>query len=157
MSLRSTLLTVAVALTLASCGTKRIPGTEIRDTPDARAIVSVIDQYRSAAQRRDAETVLALVSPRYFDNSGTADPGDDQDYQQLERRLAEDYAKLAAVRLDMGVRAIDVKGDAATADVFFDGHWRIATPTGEVAKQANDVHRMTFLREQGMWKIASGL
>jgi hypothetical protein len=158
MSSRFRLLTVAaLGLSLAACGTKRIPGTEISDTADTRQIVTVIDNYRSAAERKDAQAVLSLVSTRYFDDSGTPDPADDQDYAQLQRRLPEDYAKLASVRLGMGVKKVDVKGDAATADIFFDGHWRIATATGEVAKQTNDVNRMTFVRENGAWKIASGL
>lgn len=156
---RSRLLAAAavVAVSLAACGTKRIPGTEIPDNDDTRAIVSVIDQYRSAAERRDAEGVLSLVSTKYFDDAGTPDPADDQDYQQLQRRLPDDYAKLASVRLGMGVKKIDIADGAATADVFYDGHWRIATDSGEVAKQASDVNRMSFVRENGAWKIASGL
>jgi hypothetical protein len=158
MHSRSRLLTAAaLALSLVACGAKRIPGTDIRDTRDTRAIVALIDEYRTAAERRDAQTVLSLVSQRYFDDAGTADPADDQDYAQLVRRLPDDYAKLASVRLGIGVKAIDVKDDRATADVFFDGHWRIATPTGEVAKQSSDVNRMDFVRESGSWKIASGL
>jgi hypothetical protein len=157
MSSRSRLLLVTALVALGACGTKRIPGTEIRDTRDTRAIVQVIDQYRIAAERRDAEAVLALVSPRYFDNAGTHDPADDQDYEQLRRRLPSDYAKLSAVRLGMRVNAIEVKDDRATADVDFDGRWRITTPTGEVPKQANDVNRMTFIREDGAWRITSGL
>jgi len=158
MSSRSRLLAAtAVVIGLAACGTKRIPGTEIRDTSDTRAIVSVIDQYRTAAERRDAEAVLSLVSAQYFDDAGTPDPADDQDYQQLLQRLPDDYAKLAAVRLGMGVKAIDVADDTATADIFFDGHWRIATESGEVAKQSSDVNRMKLVRENGVWKIASGL
>lgn len=146
-----------VALTLAACGTKRIPGTEIRDTRDTRAIIAVIDQYRAAAEKRDAAAVIALVSHRYFDDAGTADPADDQDYDQLRKRLPEDLAKLTTVRLGMGVKAIEVKGDTATADIFYDGHWRVATASGEVAKATNDVNRMDFVREDGAWRIASGL
>jgi hypothetical protein len=158
MSSRSRLLTAAALMAaLVACGTKRIAGTDIRDTRDTRAIVSLIDQYRTAAERRDAMTVLSLVSPRYFDDAGTPDPADDQDYEQLRERLPDDYAKLVTVRLGMGVKKIDVSDDAATADVFFDGHWRITTPSGEVAKQSNDVNRMTFARESGVWKITSGL
>jgi hypothetical protein len=158
MSSRFRLLTAAaLGLLLAACGTKRIPGTEISDTADTREIVTVIDNYRAAAERKDAHTVLSLVSTRYFDDSGTPDPADDQDYAQLQRRLPETYAKLASVRLDMGVKKVEVNGDAATADIFFDGHWRIATATGEVPKQTNDVNRMKFVRENGAWKIASGL
>ncbi|HET7755278.1 MAG TPA: nuclear transport factor 2 family protein [Anaeromyxobacteraceae bacterium] len=150
-------IATAVVATLAGCGSKRIPGTDIRDTRDTRAIVSVIDQYRIAAERRDADGVLALVSTRYFDDAGTADPADDQDYEQLRKRLPDDYARLTSVKLGMGVKAIDVTGDTATADVFFDGHWRLATKSGEVPKQTSDVNRMKFVREDGAWRIVSGL
>lgn len=157
MSRTRLLCVTAFALALAACGTKRIPGTDIRDTQDTRAIIAVIDQYRMATERRDAQAALALVSEKYFDDAGTPDPADDQDYEQLRKRLPEDFAKLTAVRLGIGVKAIDVQDGTATADVFFDGHWRIATPSGEVAKAASDVNRMKFVREDGAWRIASGL
>ena len=146
-----------VALSLAACSSRRIPGTEIRDTPDTRAIVAVIDGYRQAAERRDAEGVLALVSPAYFDDAGTPDPADDLDYGQLRTVLPENYARLTAVRLGIGVREVDVQGDRATANVFYDGHYRVATAAGEAPKQASDVAQMKFVRDAGKWRIAGGL
>jgi ketosteroid isomerase-like protein len=145
------------ALALAACSSHRIPGTDIRDTADTRAIVDVIDRYRQAAERRDAEAVLALVSPTYYDDAGTADPSDDQDYEQLRRSLPQHFRQLTAIRLGIGVRAIDVQGDRATANVFYDGRYRVATPTGEAAKLASDVTQMRFVREGGAWHIAGGL
>ena len=155
--LARSLCTVLVVLTLGACGGKRIAGTEISDTPDTRAIVALIDQYRQAAERRDADAVLALVSPTYFDDAGTPDPRDDLDYEQLKNVLPAHYRQLTAIRLGIGVREIDVKGDRATANVFYDGHYRVATVSGESAKSASDVAQMRFVREQGVWKIAGGL
>jgi len=146
-----------VILALAACAPKRIPGTDIRDTADTRAVVATIDEYRQAAERRDAKTVLALVSPKYYDNAGTSDPGDDIDQEQLRKRLVEDYARLNAVRLDIAVKKIDVDGDRATAYVFYDERYRIQTKSGEVAKQASDTHRMQLVRENGAWHFLSGL
>ena len=64
--MRLPLLTLAglAALALLACGAKRIPGTEIRDTPETRAVVAAIEAYRQAAEKRDAEAVMALVSPK---------------------------------------------------------------------------------------------
>ena len=110
-----------------------------------------------AAEKRDASAVLALVSPKYFDTAGTPDPGDDVDFELLKKRLTADYQQITALRLQLGVRRIDVEGDKAAAYVFYDEHYRIQTKGGEVAKQANDSHRMQLVRENGHWLFVSGL
>lgn len=149
-----TALLLAIA---AGCSARRIPGTEIPDNPDTRAIVGVIDSYRRAAERLDSGAVLALVSQKYFDDAGTPDPADDIDYPQLQKRIAEDYKNVTALRLDIAVKNVTVDGDEAAAYVFYDEYYRIATKAGEVAKKANDTHRMRFLRENGAWRFVSGL
>jgi ketosteroid isomerase-like protein len=159
-TMRLLLPTLAVplaVLALSGCAGRRIPGTDIKDNADTRAVVAAIDAYRQAAERRDAGAVLALVSPKYFDDAGTPDPGDDVDYGQLKKRITDDYQRITALRLDMGVKRIDVEGDKASAYVFYDEHYRIATKAGEVAKQASDQHRMLLVREGGAWKFVSGL
>jgi hypothetical protein len=145
------------ALALGACGTHRIPGTEIPDNRDTRAIVSVIDKYRQGVEARNAEAVLALVAPSYFDDAGTPDPADDLDRQQLERVLPRHFQQLTAMRLGMGVKEVTVQGDRATANVFYEGHYRVATAGGEAAKQTSDVSQMKFVREGGQWLITGGL
>ncbi len=157
MRLAAASLAVSFAAFSLACGAHRIPGTNIQDTPDTRAVVDAIENYRQAAERRDAAAVLALVSPKYFDDAGTPDPADDVDYEQLRKRLTADYQKITAMRLDMGIRSIDVEGDQAAAYVFYDEHFRIQTKNGEVAKQASDSHRMRLVREGGQWKFVNGL
>jgi hypothetical protein len=150
-------LTLLAALALTACAAPRIAGTAIHDTPETRAIVATIDQYRQAAERRDADAVLALVSPAYFDDAGTPDPADDLDYAQLRAILPDRYRQLTAVKLGIGVRQIEISGDRATANVFFDGHYRVATTTGESPKSTSDVAQMHFVRDGAAWRITSGL
>ncbi len=145
------------ASTILACAGRRIPGTDIQDTSDTRAIVAAIDSYRRAAEQRDTSAVLALVSPKYFDDAGTPDPADDIDYQRLQKRISEDYKNVTALRLDIAVKNVNVDGDEAAAYVFYDEYYRIATRAGEVAKQASDSHRMRFIREGGAWRFLSGL
>jgi hypothetical protein len=144
-------------LVLLACSPKRIAGTDIQDTEENRAVVATIDAYRKAAERRDANGVLALVSPKYYDDAGTPDPGDDLDYDLLRKRLGEDYRRITVLRLDIGVKRIDVKDDRAFAYVFYDQRYRIRTGVGEIAKQGSDIHRMQLLREDGVWRFVSGL
>ncbi len=143
--------------TILGCGGRRIPGTDIPDNADTRAIVGVIDTYRHAAERRDADAVLALVSQKYFDDAGTPDPSDDIDYQQLRKRISDDFKSITAMRLDIAVKSVSVDSEQAAAYVYYDEHYRIATKAGEVAKQASDTHRMRFVREGGVWRFVSGL
>jgi hypothetical protein len=79
------------------------------------------------------------------------------DYEQLQRALPDAFQRLAGARLEIGVRKIDVRGDVATVELFFDTRYRITTPRGEVAKRDSDAGRMTLRREAGGWRIASGL
>jgi hypothetical protein len=145
------------ALMLVGCGAKRIAGTDILDTSDTRAVLAVIGEYQKAAEKRDAQAVLALVSTRYFDQSGTPDPADDMDYTLLAKTLPDDYQKLTAVKLDMQVRQVVVEGDRAAAELLYDGYFRVSTARGEVPKRTNDIQQMLFVREGGTWKIISGL
>jgi ketosteroid isomerase-like protein len=140
----------------AGCA-RKIPDTDIEDSTDSRAIVSVIDQYRKALDRRDAAAILALVSRSYFDDAGTSDPSDDLDFAQLSKALPASLKGLSDVKLELAVSKIEVKGDSATADLLYDSRYRVATPRGEVAKRDSDVHRMKLHREDGAWKISSGL
>lgn len=149
---RALLLLVA----FAGCA-HTIPGTDIADTRDNRAVVAVIDGYRRAMERRDAAAAMALVSPSYFDDAGTGDPSDDLDAAQLARALAETMQRVPTVKLEIAVNRIEVDGDTASAFLFHDSRYRVATPRGEVAKRDSDLYRMTLRREAGSWKITSGL
>lgn len=141
---------------LAGCA-RNIPGTDIADTRDNRAIVAVIDDYRRAMERRDVAAALTLVSPSYFDDAGTGDPSDDLDAAQLARALLEIMQRVPALKLEIAVNRIEVDGDAASAFLFHDSRYRVATPRGEVAKRDSDLHRMTLRREGASWRITSGL
>src|SRR5574337_679603 len=131
----------AVLLLAASACARKIPGTEIDDTRDNRAIVAVIDAYRRAFEARDAAAAMALVSADYFDDAGTADASDDLDRAQLGRALPDTLARLPSVKLELAVNRIEVDGDKATAYLFHDSHYRVATARGEVAKRDSDLSR----------------
>ncbi len=139
-----------------ACAPKFLQGTEIRDTPDTRAIANQLEAYREAMEKRDAQAVLALAAPNYFDNAGTPEPGDDVDRAGLEQRL-QDLNKITTLRLQLTIRDIQAKDDKGQAEVFFDQYYRVETPNGPVARHDADVHRMTLQKLDGVWKFTSGL
>jgi hypothetical protein len=155
MTTRQALL--ALALVSAACSPRRIPGTEIEATRDNEAIAGVVQAYRDAMEKRDADAVLALVAPTYYDAAGTPDPTDDLDRGRLEATLREDLAKAEGVRMEFTLRKIEVKGEEAFAEVFYDSYYRVQTPAGAIPRRDSDVHRLQLKRLGGAWKIASGL
>jgi ketosteroid isomerase-like protein len=157
MTFRSTLL-AAAALAAIGCSPRRIPGTDIKETRETRAVFDVVQSYRQALEKRDAAAVLALVAPTYFDTAGTPDPGDDLDRSRLEASLAQDLSRAEGLKLDFTVRKIEVEGNEAFAELFFDSYYRVQTPGGTtIPRRDSDVHRVRLERLDGSWKIVSGL
>jgi hypothetical protein len=157
MNLRILALAPALVVALAACAAHRIPGTEIADSEDNRAIYAVVQGYAEALQRKDAAALLALVSPDYFDNAGTADPADDLDFARLEQTLPADLGKLESLRVEVQIRKISVEKDDAVAELWSDGWYRIQTSQGVVPRRDQDLHRMRLVRRDGGWKIIAGL
>jgi ketosteroid isomerase-like protein len=150
-------LAVLLLAAAAACSAKRLPGTDIRETEDTKAIYSVVEAYVRAMNARDAAAVLAQVAPDYYDDAGTPEPRDDLDRPALERALAEGFAKVDSPKLSLTLRKIEAQGDAGFAEVFYDSFYRVQTPAGPVARRDSDVHRIRLKRVEGAWKISGGL
>jgi hypothetical protein len=138
-----------------------LPGTTIEDTPDARAILNVMERYRTALEHGDAQGVLALVSPDFRDTGGTPNPEDDLDYQSLQRVLPQRLGRIQDLHVDIDVRSIDfhkgmATGNEATAIYYYSARFRMPTLTAR-GQNESDLKQMTFRRENDQWKIVSGL
>lgn len=146
------------AAVLMSCGHSQIAGTSLDDTPDNKAIIKVLASYKDAFERKDPAGILALVSPRFFETNGTADPSDDYDYAGLEKTLNDEFKIVTPPSLDLDLRHIEVHGDEAAANIFFNSRYQMADagPTGGF-KAASDVAQVRLRREDGKWKIISGI
>lgn len=149
---------LAILLALAAgCGARVLPGTDIQDTRDTRAIYDVISRWVKAMNDHDAGGVLAVVAPDYFDDAGTPDPADDLDRERLEKALVEDFARVDGSKLNVTIRRIDVEGDAANAELFYDSYYRVQTPAGAIPRRDSDVYRLRLKRVAGAWTIVAGL
>src|SRR3712207_2680817 len=93
------LLLAGFVLFAAACSARHIPGTQIEDNDDTRAILNVMEKYRAAVEARDADGVLSLLSESFLEDFGTASPEDDLDYKSVRQKLPESMAKFEDVRL----------------------------------------------------------
>jgi hypothetical protein len=155
MTVRTALL--ALLALAAGCKPSLLPGTEVPETKDTRAIYDVLQAYRNALEKRDPKAVLALVAPNYFDTAGTPDPSDDLDRAGLEASLERDLPRTEGQRVDFTIRRMDVNGDDAIVEVFYDSFYRVKAGTAIVPRRDSDVSRLHLRRVDGQWKFTSGL
>ena len=148
----------ALFLLLAACSAKRIPGTDIEDTSDTRAILNIVEKYRSAVEKRDSDGVLKLVSTTFKDDGGTATPEDDMDYPALQKKLPERFAKLDEVHLDLSIRKVSVNEDTGKASVIYYYNMSFKMPgLSSRTRSESEIKQMWLAREKGEWKITSGV
>ena len=151
--MRRALLPLLALCALAGCGPHRIPGTDLEDTGDTRAIIDTITRYNGALEARDTNGILALVDPEFRDNAGTLTPEDDIDIQRLRTVLPQRLAKLQDIAVRIEIKAIDVKGDRATAVYTWVSQFKLnGKPMTE-----SDIKRMELRRGPEGWRILSGI
>jgi ketosteroid isomerase-like protein len=149
---------VLLAALAAACGPRLLPGTDIREDKDTRAVYDELLQYKQAMNARDAAAILALTAPDYFDNQGTPEPDDDVDRTILERQLPDTLTKIDAIRMDFTIRKIEIRGDAAIAELFYDSWYRVKTPDSKVVpRRDSDLNQIRFRRVGGKWLVTGGL
>ena len=102
------------------CATSRIPNTDVRDTSENRDIIAFCERYRRAVETRDARALLAMASPRYFEDGGTPDGSDDYGLDGLQRLLTAWADEVNEVRYEIRYRRISVSdSDARRLNVEF--------------------------------------
>src|SRR5215467_1470375 len=143
---------------LLACGARRIPGTDIEDNDDTRAILQVMEQYRAAIEARDAQGVLRLVSESFKDDGGTSNPEDRMNYADLQKKLPVELAKLDEVKLDLTVRKIEIESRTNTASAVYTYNLSFRMPRLTNKPQSeSEIKKMWFKRDGKQWKIASGI
>ena len=152
--MRTALLLAASAL---ACSHATLPGTNIPDSPQNRAVLDVFAHYREALESRDASALFALAAPTYYDAGDAAHSVAPTDYAALQKKLQSDFTKVNGIKLEATVKDIQVKGDEARLDYFQVLRYAVKTPTGETWKSESDDARMRFVKVDGQWKIVSGL
>lgn len=148
----------ALAMLFAGCAPKLIPGTEIKDTSDSRAILDLVGTYKNDLEAKNVDGILKLVSKTFFENSGTPEGTDDYDLAGLDQKLRAWASKTKSVRAAVEVKDVFVDGDRALVRYFFDVSFQIPGPDETLQwKRETDTKEMQLKREEGAWKVVSGI
>ncbi len=154
----SFLLLCCVLLTASSSCVRKIPGTEIDDTSETRAVLDVVERYRGAVEQRNAADVVALVDDKFHDDAGTGTAEDDLDYKSLTASLPAKFQKLDDVKLDLSVRRIEFENDDQNVRVTYTYNLSFRIPQLSAKPQnESDIKQMMLHRVDKSWKILSGI
>jgi hypothetical protein len=155
------LAAVVIALLAGAAGCAHrdyFPGTTIVRSEENRKIIETIEEYRQRLMQRNVVGLLALASPRYFEDSGTPRSDDDYGYDGLKEVLEKQLPRVKSLRYDIEYRNIRVSGNEAEVEVFLDGSFEISAPeAGDRYRRVNDYHRFVLTRDGDEWKFLAGM
>jgi hypothetical protein len=150
-------LTAPLALATAGCAGALIPNTDVPESVDNREAIEFVERYRHAVERRNVGEILALVSPRFYDDNGTPTTTDDRDYDRLREQLATATERLLDVRYEMRYRRVTHQPDRVLVDYTYTSSFKVATPQGDHWESRLNDNRIELVRESGELRIVSGL
>lgn len=142
---------------LLSCSTRLIPNTYVEDTEQNREILEFVGSYRRAVESRNMGAILALTSKNYFDDMGTPIGDDDVDYDTLKEGLDRLSREILATRFHISYRGITYIENRVLVDILYTGWFRINTEQGPQWRRRLEPHRLVLAREEGSYRIVSGI
>ncbi|MBR4531850.1 hypothetical protein IKO70_05510 [bacterium] len=156
-----------------ACSPKMIKGTNIEETPDSKEILTVFGYYIKGFKEQNPEIFLEYVSKDYYDTNGTDEAADDIDYDKLIEILNSDaYHSLEKVSITCIIKDlffINDAGDKAELVYFYEVRFKMKSsippmeenafiqPDGMTNQKVMENNKMKFVKEDGKWKIVSGL
>ena len=154
----------AVWTMLSGCATApRIPGTKVEDTRFNREPIEVCERYRHALEDRDAETLVQMASPNYFEDSGTPKAEDDYGYDGLKAVINARLVALKSVRYNVEYRNVLAKqqrakkGSRAAVDIRYDASFQLATELGDRWERKQNEKRLELEFDGNKWLFVSGM
>ena len=147
----------AALVFVLACTTKKIPGTDLKDTESNRALLEMLDEYRRAVEDKNVEGIVRLLDEAFADDGGTADMSDDMDYANARQKLEERFSRVDNIRLQMSFRKLE--RSKQRPDVYLVAYsYMLSFSMGDKNKQDSDVKQMHVRKtKDGSWFILSGI
>ncbi len=151
-------LTVALTAAAQGCSPAYVRDTKIAYSAEKQEIADLIERYRVALEARDVDALRGLTSEGYYENASTTDdPSDDYDARGLEDVLGKVRRQVKAVKYSIKINAIDLLDNTAAVDVEYSGQYLFTYDERDRWSTYADKNRITLRREEGQWRIVSGL
>ena len=161
-SIRPLLLVLGLAFAAPAigCSKTNIPNTDVEDSSDNRKVIAFCEKYRRAVEDRDVDTLISMVSPRYFETGGNAKSGDDIDYNGLRQYLTTKFKQTKAIRYEIKYHRVHEEQDKIIRVEFtYSASFQIPAPGGDMWHRAVRDNQLRLVRDQknDTFKIIGGM
>jgi hypothetical protein len=116
--------------------------------------IAVCEQYRKAVEARDADALIALASPSYYEDGGNDDPSDDIDYAGLRAYLLSTFGAAEAVRYSIDYRDVRQEGNRVLVSVVYSAGYKVA---GKGWVHQTEANELVLERRGGNLLFVSGM
>lgn len=162
----SVLLKLSAALgclALVGCSHDYIPNTQVEDSDFNRQVIAYCEDYRHAVEHRNADMLVKMADPKYYEDGGTVDTSDDLDLEGLKKYLDAEFRKTSQIRYEIFYRDISIgRSNQVFVDYTYSASYKVPLPD---AKTADDSvwrrrvadNRLELVRDGEKFRILSGM
>jgi hypothetical protein len=163
-------LLVLLALTAVGCSKQHpdIRGTKIANDEPNQKIIEVLEGYRVAVENRDADALVLMAAPSYWEDRGTVESADDYGYDGLRTVLAGRFQLASDVRYALRYDRIrrvcphgggDIeRGCRAHVEVQIDASYTVGDVTGTaIRRDKRDQNELVLEFDGAKWLFVSGM
>jgi hypothetical protein len=140
-----------------AAGLHYIPGTKVEDTDENRRIVSAVEQYRQAMERRDSGALLAMAAKSYWEDGGTPTGADDYGWDGLRDVLTNRFQRAEAIRYNMRYMGIRHERNRAYVEVLIEANYTISTTSGPQRQEMRAQNQLVLEYDGRRWLFVSGM
>jgi hypothetical protein len=101
---------VMIALAIVGCGgsakVSYVAGTKVPYSAPNKAVLDRCEEYRLAVERGDADALMLMAHPQYWEDSGTPSGSDDYGYEGLRNVLLTRLLKASDIRFSVRYMAV---------------------------------------------------
>jgi hypothetical protein len=157
---RFAIIVAQLALFAVGCNTSYIPNTDVEDSDDNREVVSFCEKYRKAVEHKYIPGLLAMVSPRYYEDGGNVDASDDMDYEGLRQYMTEEFKKAKSIRYEIRYRRVHWSKESKRVfiDYTYSASYKVpGTEDKDEWRRTVAENRLELVREGESFKIVGGM
>ena len=156
-----------VLLALAACAKPAayVAGTRIPFSSNNESAIHAVEEYRLAVERGDADALMLMAHPQYWEDSGTPSGSDDYGYEGLRNVLMTRLLKASDIRYSIRYMGVHQQctgepkpGCRAAVDVLIDASFTVTNAYGKPSRpDKRDQNQLVLEWDGRRWLFLSGM
>ncbi|HTJ47098.1 MAG TPA: hypothetical protein VL463_33585 [Kofleriaceae bacterium] len=164
MRLHYAAASILAGLAACTAHAQYIAGTKIPDNDVNHSVLGVVEAYRMAVEKGDAQALVLMASPKYSEDSGTPTIVDDYGFDGLQGVLASRFKEARDIRYSM--KYVSIKATCAAPEagcqakvaVLIDASYTITDARGQARRlDKRDQNELVLEYTGDKWLFLSGM